>query len=116
MITPLRDRLAEIMADAWPLTDQPPWEGATETERDYWREIADALLASEEWHARDADVARLRALLPHRRWLEMILAQPTGYWFDDEKLREWAQRVLTEHIRLDAAKGKEPDNATDRPA
>ena len=48
-----RDRLAEIMAEAW-------LRGAALSPRGSWCTVADALLASEEWQAREAVVAAAR--------------------------------------------------------
>ena len=44
----LRDRLAEIMVDAWPFRDIESWKEMQEKDRAHWRTVADALLASEE--------------------------------------------------------------------
>ena len=52
----LRDRLAKILDDAWPHLDGPSWKD--------WRVLADALLASEEWQAREAVVEAAKAYFP----------------------------------------------------
>lgn len=95
-----RDRLAHFLYE----TAQRMPVSYDEADIGFWEVIADALLASEEFAAGEEELARLRSLLPDRRWIEMLLAQPTGDWCGDEVQRRWAQAVLAEHARLDAGK------------
>ncbi len=59
----LCDRLAQTMAEARPSIDFPPWDSQWERDRDHWREIASALLASEEWQVREAVVGVVQTCL-----------------------------------------------------
>ena len=74
----LRDRLAKIMVDAWPFRDIPPWKEMQEKDRIHWRTVADALLASEEWEAREAVVKCAQDLDEYMG----SDASPTSVWLE----------------------------------
>lgn len=90
MTAPLQDRLAELLYEAVrehaPVVPYRPWAEAGEgREKSAWRRIADALLASEEWRAREAAVFLLESLL-------------------DDTSRS---RLMSRLARLDAVRGEE---------
>ncbi len=62
MTAPLRDRLARLLCkatiavDGWPTGVLFAWSDLQPPSQERWRTIADALLASDEWQAREAVV------------------------------------------------------------
>lgn len=95
----LRDRLARLMANAVPFgTCRGGWSLLGRYERKQWQRVADAILASEEWQAREAVVEAFEKIMPSVFMLEERIGGP---WFE-----VWTREARAALARLVAVRGR----------